>query len=247
MTRFNGWKRDEIDDRDFLFGLTYGAEPDAPESFDLSIHVPQILDQGNLGSCVANSICYATMIRDHMAGRNCAPMSRLFAWWHSRNQHGDSGNNTGTYIRTCIKVLNVLGRPPEAAWPYDESKAFVKPSLWATGAAYDRRAMEYTRIDGIGEQRKAQIKASISSGRPVVFGTLVSQEFTQYSGGNKIWDAPTKRIVGGHAMCAVGYSGDAVKVVNSWGTWWGDQGYGLISWDAMNSPMMTSDLWSISI
>jgi C1A family cysteine protease len=247
MTRFNGWKRDATDYRDHMFAWSTVQASAFPKSHDLSEHVPLILDQGNLGSCVANSLCYAKMIRDHMSGRPDAPMSRLFAWWHSRNQHGDAANNTGTYIRTCIKVLNVLGRPPETAWPYDEGKAYTKPSVGAIKSAYDSRQMSYRRISGEYGERQEQVKQSISSGMPVVFGTLVSQEFTSYRGGGHVWQAPTTHIVGGHAMCAVGYTPDGVKVVNSWGTWWGDNGYAFISWDAIDNPGVTDDLWSIEL
>ncbi|MEO1987226.1 MAG: C1 family peptidase [Martelella sp.] len=49
-----------------------------------------------------------------------------------------------------------------------------------------------------------------------------------------MWNA-TGRPDGGHAVTLVGYkeSGQYFKFINSWGTNWGDRGYGRLSYDAL--------------
>lgn len=114
MSRENGWLQDLEDRRDKPLSATLDTEEEFPESKTLSMYVPFVLDQGNLGSCVSHAVLYATMVNDAANGRRIMPFSRLFAHWHSRNQHNDADKNTGTYVRTLIKVLNTLGRPPES-------------------------------------------------------------------------------------------------------------------------------------
>jgi hypothetical protein len=251
MTRENGWLPDFADRRDKPLAATIETEEEFPESCSLSMHVPFVLDQGGLGSCVAHAVLYATMVNDAANGRRIMPFSRLFAYWHSRNQHGDASKNTGTYIRTLIKVLNTLGRPPESEWTYEgdpkNDKFTKKPPLTVMLSAFDRRKADYSRIDADGEERIRQIKASICNKRPVVFGTGISSEFAEGNtppGG--VWRLPSSTI-GGHAMCAVGYKKTGLVIVNSWGLLWGDNmGYATLDWEWIADPS-TRDLWSISL
>jgi hypothetical protein len=62
----------------------------------------------------------------------------------------------------------------------------------------------------------------------------VSEDF-ENSVGNQIYDDTTSERTGGHAMVIVGYSErrQAFKVMNSWGTEWGDGGFGWISYRAI--------------
>jgi len=241
MTRTHGWRQDLEDVRDYKLGA---VSPVLPASADLSKFVPNILDQGGLGSCVANALSYANLIADGVAGKKQVPMSRLFAWWHSRNQHGDATVNTGTYIRTCIKVLNILGRPPEASWPYVETKFAIKPGILSNLTGYDNRKTVYSRISNVPKERIDQIKHSIADNKPVVFGTGVTDEFVHCTD-NRYFDVPKGAVAGGHAMCMVGYTDKGIKLVNSWSPNWGDNGFGYMTWDYVCDPS-TNDLWSIS-
>jgi C1A family cysteine protease len=58
---------------------------------------------------------------------------------------------------------------------------------------------------------------------------------------------PTEQKDGGHAMLIVGYNNaDRTFLVrNSWGTEWGQQGYGTMPYDYILSPTLTWDLWTI--
>lgn len=207
-------------------------------------------DQGPLGSCVANALGYCFIMLDEAAGRQHRPLSRLFAYWHSRNQHGDSSRDTGTHIRTCVRAVNKLGRPPERVWTYDVTKFDIKPPPNVLMAAHDHRKASYQRIEVSGLARRAEIKFSIASERPVVFGTLVSHDFVEYrqrTDQMRLWNEPLpSEVAGGHAMAIVGYDEDGVEVVQSWGKGWGAEGFGRLSWNYLCSHV-TTDVWSIGL
>jgi len=58
---------------------------------------------------------------------------------------------------------------------------------------------------------------------------------------------PTEQEDGGHCMLIVGYNNEnrTFLVRNSWGTAWGQQGYGAMPYDYILSPKRTTDLWTI--
>jgi C1A family cysteine protease len=78
---------------------------------------------------------------------------------------------------------------------------------------------------------------------PVVFGTLVANEFQAVHDRTPLdRPGPNAVILGGHAMIIVGYIGGNFLVKNSWGTGWGSHGFFLmtpeyVAWD------QTWDLW----
>ena len=71
----------------------------------------------------------------------------------------------------------------------------------------------------------------MAQGLPVVAGFEVYNNLYRYRGG--IYDSISGSFIGGHAMCIVGYddSERVVKIVNSWGTRWGEDGFLRISYD----------------
>jgi len=75
-----------------------------------------------------------------------------------------------------------------------------------------------------------EVKNQVNAGYPVVIGTEVDEGFrTGKRNGltDYVWKAAIGNVVGGHAMLVVGFddSRNAFKVMNSWGTNWGNDGY----------------------
>lgn len=253
-----GYLPDKPDPRDF--GLSrLGLGETFPSSASLAQFVPSVLNQGPIGSCVANALAQAIRIRA-LGMREDYPeiMSRLFAYWHSRNQHGDAKRDTGTYIRLAIKATNKLGRPPESAWPYVTSdhrnpvdgsnppKFTRKPPPFVTMHAIDRRRQRFYRIASYDQERVTEIKRAISSGFPVVLGTRISESFLSLPANHVPVPIPTDRIVGGHAFLLAGYEEGHALACNSWGTGWGDRGWFRMSWEFV-AWSQTHDLWAIDL
>ena len=56
-------------------------------------------------------------------------------------------------------------------------------------------------------------------------------------------------LLGGHAMVVVGYDEPQRRflVRNSWGTSWGRQGYGTMSYDYLLDNGLSDDFWTVKL
>lgn len=254
MIRKLGYRPDAHDPRDQNAEERLGAAV-PPASATLRPWVYEVLDQGALGSCVANAIMQAVRvshIRQEQAGGapNPAPPlgSRLFAYYLSRAIHHQTGEDAGTFLRTCFAALNKFGFPPESVWSYDDGPDKFKrmPATAAMHAAFDQRSPTvYQRISSTGSARVTDIKRAIAAGYPVCFGTDVSTAFASNQVTGLIGPPnPTDEIAGGHALLAVGYDSDAFEVVNSWGEGWGNKGWCRLSPEYLMWSG-TRDLWIV--
>lgn len=209
--------------------------------------VVDVLDQGALGSCVANSILQAVRGSQVRQGAVAPKLgSRLFGYWVSRAYHHATDVDDGTYLRTFFQGLNQFGFCPESVYPYDVARYAAMPPSAAFRAGFDQHAPTvYKRIQSANAARVADIKRALAAGYLVTFGTLVSEDFAR----NQLGDAPLsapigKTIAGGHALCAVGYDGDDFEVVNSWSEDWGARGYCTMAADYLTWAE-TTDLWIV--
>lgn len=223
------------------------AAPVPPSSDNVAL--TKVVDQGGLGSCVANAIGQAVYGSHRKQGVQSPKfLSRLFAYYVSRLYHHETNRDSGTFLRTCIAGLNKFGFCPEDVWPYDDGPSKFKrmPPTAVFHAAFDQRSPTvYHRIYSEGRDRLDDIKRALGKGYLVAFGTDVSNDFCSDVGTDKPIDPPVgKTIAGGHAMCFVGHQGDTFKVINSWGTNWGLTGYcdftgDYVAWGG------TRDIWII--
>ena len=57
----------------------------------------------------------------------------------------------------------------------------------------------------------------------------------------------TERLLGGHALACVGFDDSKGCFIfrNSWGTNWGLNGYGYISYNYLTNPGLCADTWTI--
>ena len=81
------------------------------------------------------------------------------------------------------------------------------------------------------------MKRMLSSGKGVLIGINVYPDLTNLSSSNDVYDVVYGELKGTHLICLIGYDDNknAFKFINSWGTDWGINGYGWISYDLVNS------------
>jgi C1A family cysteine protease len=227
--------------------LHYVAPVDAatlPESADLRPLCPPVYDQGNLESCTSNAIGAAIEYNQMQTGKQSFAPSRLFIYYNERVLEGAIKQDAGAMIRNGIKTVVRLGAPPEQVWPYDESAVFSQPHADAYAAAKLDLVTVYNRVG----QTLPLLQACLVEGFPIVF------RYTCFPSMDHTWDdgvipmpGPTEPEDGGHCMLIVGYNNaDRTFLVrNSWGSQWGQQGYGTMPYDYILSPTWTTDLWTV--
>ena len=97
-----------------------------------------------------------------------------------------------------------------------------------------------------------QIRGCLASGFPFVFGFSVFDSFESTAvatSGAVPMPKPTERLLGGHAVLAVGYDDAARRfwARNSWGPAWGTAGYFTMPYDYLLDANLSDDFWSITL
>ena len=226
-----------------------------PTKVDLRPWFSTIEDQGQLGSCTANSAAGLLEYFERRASGKWIDASRLFLYKVERDLLGWTGD-TGAFLRTAMEALVMFGAPPEKYWPYNIAKFDVEPApfLYALGA--DFKAVKYFRLSPPGTapaQILLNIKNYLAGGFPSMFGFPVYPEYDNPAPGALIgFPGPGEQSRGGHANVAAGYDDNlkigndtgALLVRNSWGPTWGQAGYGWLSYRYVLAGLAT-DWWTM--
>lgn len=221
-----------------------------------------IEDQGSLGSCTAQAGAGLVEYFEKRAFGKYLNASRLFLYKTTRNLLGWSGD-TGAYLRTTMAAMALFGIPPEEYWPYltDPLIFDEEPTAFCYSFAQNYQAISYHRLDPPNTTREVllnRIKKNLAAGVPSMFGFTVYSCITQAESSGEIpFPTPWERIWGGHAVVAIGYDDSkeientnlggekttgAFLIRNSWGTDWGDQGYGWLPYKYI-TEWLAIDWW----
>ena len=92
----------------------------------------------------------------------------------------------------------------------------------------------------------------LASGYPFVFGFSVYTEFendTAAKTGEINMPGPKEKLLGGHAVVAVGYDDSTQRFIvrNSWGSWWGIKGYFTMPYAYLTDSNLYDDFWTIRL
>jgi C1A family cysteine protease len=240
-----GWIPDLPDKRDSLYGAVYRIPAKLPSKVDLSAQCSPVEDQGQLGSCTANALIGALEFLELKSGQPLADLSRLFIYYNERVIEHTTTQDSGAMIRDGIKSLARQGVCPEAQWPYAIAAFASKPTAACYAQARKRTISSYQRLATTTEMR-----ACLADGYPFVFGFTVYESFESASvakTGTVNVPKSSERVIGGHAVCAVGYD-DAKKrfiVRNSWGTSWGKKGYFTMPYAYLADRNLSDDFWTV--
>jgi C1A family cysteine protease len=250
-----GWIKDVPDPRDLLFAASPVLAAKAlPKSADLRPGCPPVYDQGQVGSCTANSIAGAFEFAQKKQQLTDFMPSRLFIYYNERVMEHTTGQDAGAQIRDGIKSVAKQGVPPESDWPYSENLSVVteKPKAVAYTDALQHQVIAYHRIAASGSAAFLKLlKSCLADGYPFVFGFEVYESFEgPQIAKTGIMHMPNKRkekVIGGHAVMAAGYDDKkkAILVRNSWGTGWGIKGYFWMPYAYISNSSLCSDFWTI--
>ena len=244
-----GWVPDLPDQRDHLYAAPPPFLMALPPKVDLRPQCPPIYNQGQLGSCTANSIGAAVEFEQRKQNLPTVFLpSRLFIYYNERAMEGTVSQDSGAQIRDGIKSVGQLGVCPEKEWPYVIAKFAQKPPAACYSDAVQYRALSYQKV----LQTPSQMKGCLASGYPFVFGFTVYESFESpqtAKTGLVPMPAPREKVLGGHAVLAVGYddSKQVFIVRNSWGAGWGLKGYFLMPYNYISQSGLASDFWTIRV
>jgi len=259
-----GWQRDLPDIRDYtpesdtigkLIHKSKALKPPKAglkKSEDLTRWCSPIEDQEDIGSCTANAGVALIEYYQRRAFEEHLDASRLFLYKVTRSLLHWTGD-TGAWLRTTMKAMVLFGIPPEEFYPYDVSKFEDEPNAFCYAFAQNYQSIKYYRLDRAtvsSTQLLGRVKNFLAAGLPSMFG------FTVYNFGNDMgeFEFPGLRDAsqGGHAVVAVGYDDNrkigkekgALKIRNSWGTGWGEGGYGWLPYAYVEAGL-ADDFWSL--
>jgi C1A family cysteine protease len=241
--RIYNLKRDAEDLRDQHFCAAVKVVAALPPHADLRSTMPPVYDQGKIGCCVAEST--GKGFREWLARKvgNWVPLSALDLYYQARLAEGTVAEDTGATIRDAMKVLAKRGVCPDADWPLVPAKFAVKPPAKADTDAAKYKITSYARVASL-----LMLKAALAVGTPAVIGIEVypSLESAAVAKNGKVpMPKRGETLLGGHAVLAVGYD-DAKRVVilrNSWGSRWGDKGYGYLPYGFWDKGYVF-DMWT---
>jgi C1A family cysteine protease len=240
-----GWMPDLPDQRDILYSAVRAVPKKLPSSMDLRPTCSPVENQGNLGSCTGNALAGALEFLERKDKVRFVNLSRLFIYYNERVIEHSVKSDSGAMIRDGIKTLNKQGVCSEKKWPYVISRFTVKPGAACYKEALDHQILAYQRILTLD-----QMRACLAQGFPFVFGFTVYESFeSQQVAKTGVVNMPKsgERVLGGHAVLAVGYQDSAKRFIvrNSWGTGWGMKGYFTIPYAYLTDRNLSDDFWTI--
>lgn len=244
-------------------GATTSAPAALPTSVDLRPWCSPIEDQKTIGSCTAHAGVGLVEYFERRAFGKHLDASRLFLYKVTRNLLKWTGD-TGAFLRSTMYALTLFGVPPEEYYPYNIADFDKEPSAFCYAFGQSYQAISYYRLDPPGTTRSnllTQIKTYLANGLPSMFGFTVYSSISQANtnGGKIPYPTRGERVLGGHAIDAVGYDDNlkikntnaggiettgALLIRNSWGTGWGSAGYGWLPYKYVLDGLAT-DWWSL--
>ena len=203
------------DDRDFRLESIYPYSVALPSTLDLRPGLPAIRDQGEQGTCSAQTAACMKEWQEKVDVGFRHHMSPQFVY-NLRENYGSEGMTP----RDTMKILYHIGIVPESDYPYNSSfedldPSTMKPSLIETASKY--KISGYATIGALDALKKALL----ANGPCYIAFSVYNPQKMEF------WkpDYPNQQSLGGHAVTVVGWTKDAFIIRNSWSSQWGEGGY----------------------
>lgn len=210
-----------------------------PKQVDLTPLFPKPGYQGAQPNCVAWATAYSAhsfLVAEAASGEapTADPMSPAYVY--NRLRRPGSACDRAIRIVDALKFLQTEGTVTLSEFPDEISRCAIPAPEALIGKAKANRLSDWRaisrskRADG-SKVVLDDIKGALSRGEPVVFAMPVMADFKALRG-DTVYRHNMPENTNWHAMAVVGYDEgrQAFRVVNSWGTHWGDAGYAWIDY-----------------
>jgi hypothetical protein len=211
------------------------AAPAIPTSKDLRASWWTINDQGSTGSCVGWASA-DSLLRWHFVKAGKLTTSQLlsprFMWMASKETDPFVTRPTtfieteGTSLKTALDVARKFGVVRDTTLPFASGKLYAGQAKTFYAIAALRKILAYFNLG----TNPSNWRAWLANNGPIMVRLDVDSTWddaTFNDGKLDTYNPGSTR--GGHAVALVGYTADRFIVRNSWGTGWGDKGFGYAS------------------
>jgi len=222
--------------KEHKFGSRSNLKPIiTPNYVDLRPICPPIQNQGDLGTC---GVAALTSFLEFITEKR---LSVLFIYYVTRTLRGHfPHDDSGVEIEDCIAALAKYGICKEESWPYDLIKWSEAPSQKALEEARQFRPIDFKAL-----KSGAEMKETLRKGLPFICDVNFAPETYNRSceetgivpGPKSIHELDPESCE--HTVLVVGYKDETEEFIfqNSWGTKWGQKGYGLLPFVYMTPGM----------
>ena len=209
---------------------------------DLRPFCPKPQSQGAISSCSGWATGYGALSILHAVQKGWEgktdsitknALSALFIY----NQIKLGSCDLGAYLDAAASFLKTTGNIPSREFDMFKNDCDRQPTPEQLLRASRFRIKDYMTLFAPNEIPRVKIektKLSLAQKLPVVVAVILRNNFTALSEEKPVWDpnAGDTTFFGPHAMVVVGYDDgrEAFQVLNSWGTAWGDGGFGWIKY-----------------
>ena len=214
-----------------------GAVAAPPASVDLRAAWWAVGDQEDTGSCVGWATAEG-VVRYQMVKAGKLPKSTLlsprFVWMASKETDEFTARaetfieEAGTSLKAAMDIVRKYGAATMNQLPFHiMTKMYTGNGNAFYAAAAQRKIAAYFNM----HRNLNQWKAWLAAHGPILVGLSVDHTWDDATatGGNIDTFMPNT-VRGGHAVAVVGYTSAGRFIVrNSWGTSWGDHGFGYVS------------------
>lgn len=227
-----GWMEEDENLNQIESDINLASDSDLPSNVNLKQYFPPIGNQGQYGTCVAWAVGYN--LRSFLNARDGSyspnSVSQQYSpkdlFWSISNSNKGSDCN-GTNFEPAFDVMVERGIAPLDEVPYTNlGDCSDSPQSSWTSSAANHKIVSYRKIN----YEVNTVKNYLAEGRAVAIGARLGDNFMKWNDDTPIssdtYNNPGMQHAY-HAMAVCGYddSKQAFRVVNSWNTAWGDNGY----------------------
>lgn len=255
-----GWKFNNIEKKKNLSLDIEHSDPDIIDIKELDMNefikydiyqkykdfFPEITNQGYIGACVPTCIStvyyYLTMKQsNHINFR----ISRLYLYYQVRKLYDDLDNDSGSTIIDCINILHKDGIIPEFFYPYMSDNLYKNPNKFL------EKYSKFCKCLGFENVKRNQIKNKILLDFPILCGIKIFKNVDNIQVKKTgIIEMPTDindndNLLGGHCIILIGFDDNTkyYKFINSWGSNWGENGFGYLPYDFIKSEYLSDEFY----